>query len=118
MADIDYGIIQRTVNDALSHMQSDVQRMMNEFEEIKRFIQNNQQLDDNIEAIRQAVQRLEQTMQHETPQNDMYFRQMSGDVADIKARLANVEKFALQFSQYLQQKFEDEKEDREYRTAA
>ena len=117
MADIDYGQIQRSVQDAMRELRSDMQRLVNDVDEIKHRSNNDQEIDNDIREMRQRVERIEQMMQRDDPRSDAMLKQISSDLTDIKARLANVEKFALQFSDYLQEKFEAEKEDREYRSA-
>lgn len=118
MADIDYGQIQRSVQDATNNLRSDIQRIVNDVNEIKNRTNNDQEIDNDVREMHMRLERIEQAMQREDPRNDIMLKRISDDLADLKARFANVEKFALQFSEYLQVKFEAEKEDREYRSAA
>lgn len=118
MADIDYGQVQRTVQDATSRMRDEIERMSHEMQTVSRYAQENQNLDNFVTEMRNSLERIEQAMHREDPRTDAMLNQIANDLTDVKARLANVEKFALQFSQYLQEKFDAEKEDREYRAAA
>lgn len=115
MADIDYGQIQRTVQDAISNIRNDVQRIVNDVNDLKNRSNNNGETEGLIREIDQRLERMEHQERRDDPDSTMRLKQLSDDVTDLKARFATIEKFALQFSDYLQAKYDEEKEDREYR---
>ncbi len=117
MADIDYGQIQRSVQDATSNLRSDIQRIMNDVNELKNRGNNDGEVEQLIREVDQRLERMEQAERRDDPEGAIRLKHISDDMIDLKARFATIEKFALQFSDYLQSKYDEEKEDREYRGA-
>ena len=115
MADIDYGQIQRSVQDATNNMRSDIQRLLNDISELKNRSNNDREIEQIVREIDQRLERMEQAERRDDPESAMRLKQLSDDIVDLKARFANIERFALQFSDYLQAKYEAEKEDQQYR---
>lgn len=115
MADIDYGQIQRSVQDATSNMRSDIQRLLNDITELKNRSNNDNEIEQIVREMDQRLERMEQQERRDDPDSTMRLKQLSDDVVDLKTRFATIEKFALQFSDYLQAKYDEEKEDRQYR---
>ncbi len=115
MADIDYGQIQRSVQDATANIRSNVDRLTNDIATIRQQVGQSSLASSMLGGIEQRLERIERNTSTEGACSEATIRQLSDDIADIKVRLGSVEKFALQFSDYLQQKFEEEKDDREYR---
>lgn len=115
MANNDFVAVQRTVQDAANVIRSDIQRLENELSRLATRTDHNDEVTQLIREMDLRVERMEKEIRRHDPRSEVYLQQLLKEVVDLKARFAVIEKFAQQFSAYLQEKFEADKEDREYR---
>lgn len=118
MADLNYTDVQRAVQEGLRNLQTDLQRLTNNLDLVER------QADriDDIELVVRDIQRNLQLMTTSMGTMrggvvDPRISQMTNDLHELKTRFAVIEKFAQQMSDYMQAKFQEEQEDRQYRSA-
>ena len=122
MADLSYNDVQRAVQDSTRNVQNDLQRVSN------ILITMSQQLErvNDIEAAVRELQRTAVTLQNSlinmrsgttSRPADPRISQLTADVHDLRVRFAVIEKFASQMSEYVQARYDDEQEDRQYRAA-
>ncbi|MBP7760792.1 hypothetical protein KA093_03290, partial [Candidatus Saccharibacteria bacterium] len=93
----------------------DIQRLLNDIADLKNRSNNDHEIEQIVREMDQRLERMEQQERRDDPDSTMRLKQLSDDMVDLKARFATIERFALQFSDYLQAKYDEEKEDREYR---
>jgi mevalonate kinase len=120
MADLQYGDVQRAVQDGLRQIQSDLQRLVND---MQRAVQQIQYTDETMKMV-QDIQRM---LQQNQPSLDNIHRKvtdansdqrialMHNDIQELKNRFSAVERFAGQMSEYIRQQHDGDREDREYR---
>lgn len=118
MADLNYTDVQRAVQEGLRNLQTDLQRLTNNLDLVER------QADriDDIELVVRDIQRNLQLMTTSMGTMrggvvDPRISQVTNDLHELKTRFAVIEKFAQQMSDYMQAKFQEEQEDRQYRSA-
>ena len=118
MADLNYTDVQRAVQEGLRNLQTDLQRLTNNLDLVER------QADriDDIELVVRDIQRNLQLMTTSMGTMrggvvDPRISQMTNDLHELKTRFAVIEKFAQQMIDYMQAKFQEEQEDRQYRSA-
>ena len=120
MAELSYNDIQRAIRDGLRSIQENVQRLTTN---VGTTSTTNADHIGYIEATVRDMQRTTQMMQSNLNQMkikssaDPRLAQIAKDIYDLKVRFAAIEKFILQSGEYLQTKFEEDREDREYRNA-
>ena len=113
MSDIDYGQIQRSVSDSVKEVRSDIQKLSSQ-------LQNVQLIDEiynKVNEIENRVSRIEQIDSGNGPQIAFAIQKIESDITDLKQRFSVIEKFAQQFGEYLQAKYQQDKEDKEYRSS-
>lgn len=121
MAELNYGDVQRAVQDGLRNLQADVQRLSGHLGNVSY---QASRIDD-IELLVKDLQRSMQQMQNDISTMrhiglsgiDPRIAQMTADIHELKLRFAAVEKFAGQMSAFIQAKYEEEQEDQQYRSA-
>ena len=118
MADIDYGAIQRAVQDSMRNLQADVHRLENEINKLSQRSEGGAETLRLIRDLSQQLARVEQEAKRHDPRSETMVKQIADDLAGLKQRFAIIEKFAQQFSDYLHDKYEADQIDREYRSAS
>lgn len=122
MADpLNYNDMQRAVQDGIRNVQNDLQRVSNtlmticpQIERINDIELVLRELQRSTIAIQNTLIAMRTGISHPV---DPRLAQLASDVHELKVRFAVIEKFASQMSEYVQARYEDDQEDRQYRAA-
>ncbi|MBC7746508.1 hypothetical protein H7Y40_00835 [Pedobacter sp.] len=121
MPDLNYNDMQRAVQDGMRNVQNDLQRISNSLVAVS---QQAERIDD-IEIAVRDLQRAAVTLQNTLVgmksaaghPSDPRLTQIVTELHELRTRFSIVEKFAAQMSEYVQARYEDDQEDRQYRAA-
>lgn len=121
MAELNYGDMQRAVQDGIRNLQNDLQRVSNTLITLTPQIERI----DDMEAAMRELQRSAITLQNTligmrggiNHPVDPRISQLANDVHELKTRFGVIEKFASQMSEYVQARYNEDQEDRQYRAA-
>jgi len=122
MADLSYNDVQRAVQDSMRNMQSDIQRLVNDSSNIAQQAQLIDDISRDVQELHRYLTQIQPNidtiLRNVTDANDdQRIMTMQNDIQELKNRFASVEKFAQQMSNYVQSRYEEEREDRAYRNA-
>ena len=109
MADLTYNDVQRAVQDAMRSLQNDMQRLNNTVSTIENQAQY-------IDDVQREIQNLENATMRHDPRSELSMQHIQADIAEMKLRIANIEKFCGEMSSYFRSKQQIEREDQEYRS--
>jgi len=117
MGDLNYGDVQRAVQDGLRNMQGDVQRLGNQVAIISQQSQFIDDIQHAIQLMYAQLARLENQTRRHDPRSEQGTAQLTRDIQELKARLITVERFCLDMSKYVQLQIDKELEDKQYRAS-
>lgn len=121
MADLNYSDVQRAVQDGIRNVQNDLQRVSNTLMTMAPQIERIDDMELTMRELQRTVLTLQNTLigmrggiNHPV---DPRIAQLTNDVHELKMRFAVIEKFASQMSEYVQARYNEDQEDRQYRAA-
>lgn len=118
MADISYGDVQRAVHEALKPLLNDIQRLNGTINLVERQAERINDIEIFIRDIQRNVQIVSSGLTGGRQAGaDHRLAQMVNEIHELKVRFASIERFAQQMGDYMQSRFAEEDEDRQYRTA-
>jgi septation ring formation regulator EzrA len=120
MADLQYGDVQRAVQDGLKHMQNDLQKLTSDMQHATQQIQYTDETMRMVQDIQRLLQQFQPSIDNihrrvTDANGEQRLATIQSDIQELKNRFTSVERFAAQMSDYLRQRHEDDREDREYR---
>ncbi len=119
MADLSYSDVQRAVQDGLGNVRNDLQRIVNDMGGVAQASQRIDDIEREVIELQRMVQNLQTNLTTMRPGGNVEQRIMTlaNDVTELKHRFVAVEKFATQMSDYMRTRYDEEREDRQYRSA-
>lgn len=109
MAELTQGDVQHAVQDGIRNLQSSVQRIANQTQQIEY-------LQRSIQAIQNEVATIER-LQMQSANTDQRLLTVVNGIHELRIRMENIERFCGEMSAYMQAQYEAQLEDSQYRAA-
>lgn len=115
--------LQHAVQNAMHDIRNDVSRMSRMVESVNRIAQDVQDVSRRLSALELEVRQIQNTVANTlgrpTTQRypDPYVVGIANEINGLKLRFSSVEKFAIQMSDFVRKRYDQEEENRQYRTA-
>jgi len=115
--------LQHAVQSALHDIRNDVSRMSRMADNITRMAQDVQDVSRRLTTLEQEVRQIQNTVANTLGRPttsrypDPYVVGIANEINGLKLRFSSVEKFASQMSDFVRRRYDEEEENRQYRTA-
>lgn len=115
--------IQHAVQDALREVRNDVTRVSRMVESVGRMSQDIQEISRRLTSLEQEVRQIQNTVANTLGRPttsrypDPYVVGIANEINGLKIRFSSVEKFAVQMSDFVRRRTDQDEENRQYRTA-